>query len=540
MLAEETGARDRVRPHQTEETRMNENDRPWVLIGDERRRTTDIQARAARAARGFEQLGVTAGDVVAIVLRNDFPMLEATLGAGMAGAYVVPVNWHNTADEARYVLENSGAKVLVIHADLLAALGDIAPPGVHPIVVRTPPRLVEAYPAARGREAVPAGMTEWEAWLDALEPKTPPFAVAPGSMIYTSGTTGRPKGVRRNPPTPEQAESSMAVMRQVGGLRPYVGRMEDVVLMVPGPAYHSSPNGWLFALLKMGANICLEPKFDARRMLERIERERVTHVLAVPTMFIRLLALDASVKARHDLSSVEHVMHVGAPCPDHVKRAMIDWWGPVISEHYGSTEVGAVTWCTAQEWLDHPGTVGRVVDGTEVVVMDADGKVLPPGQSGEIVCGRVSYPDFTYHGDDDKRRRSARGRLIATGDVGWFDEDGFLYLSGRASDMIIFGGTNIYPAEIESELTRLPGVADCAVFGIPDPEYGEQVCAFIQPRPGAQLDAETVRSGLAAHLASYKLPRHIEFVDELPREDTGKIFKRKLRDPFWAGMERKI
>jgi long-chain acyl-CoA synthetase len=522
------------------EERMRDDARPWVLIGDERRRTADIEARAARAARGFEELGVRAGDVVAIVLRNDFPMIEATLGAGMAGAYVVPVNWHNTADEARYVLQDSGAKVLVIHADLLASMGDVAPAGTPVIVVQTPPALVEAYPAARGTAAVPAGMTEWESWLDALAPKAPPFAIAPGSMIYTSGTTGRPKGVRRNPPTPEQAESSLSVMRQVGGLLPYAGRMQDVVLMIPGPAYHSSPNGWLFALLRMGANICIEPRFDAGRTLERIERERVTHVLAVPTMFIRWLALDEEIRARHDLSSVVHVMHVGAPCPPHVKRAMIDWWGPVISEHYGSTEVGAVTYCTAQEWLDHPGTVGRVVDGSEVVVMDPEGKVLPPGASGEIVCGRATYPDFTYHGDDDKRRRSARGRLVATGDVGWFDEDGFLYLSGRASDMIIFGGTNVYPVEIESELTKLPGVADCAVFGIPDPEYGEQVCAFIQPKPGAELDAGKVRSGLAAHLASYKLPRRIEFVESLPREDTGKIFKRKLRDPFWAGMERKI
>lgn len=519
---------------------MNPNDRPWVKIGDRTRTTASLQARAERAARGFEQWGVRAGDVVAVYLRNDFPMIEATLGAGMAGAYVVPVNWHNTAEEARYVLENSGAKALVIHADLLRSVGQVVAPGVKIVVVETPPELRAAYRVSDADAGVPDGLPEWEAWLDALEPKQPPFPVSPGSMIYTSGTTGHPKGVRRKPPTPEETASSREVLRLIGGLEPYVDRMQDVVFLVPGPAYHSSPNGWLFAVLNMGGNLCIEPRFDAEGMLALIERERITHVLAVPTMFVRMLALDDTIRRRYDLSSVVHVLHVGAPCPPHVKRAMIDWWGPVITEHYGGTEVGAVTYCTAQEWLDHPGTVGRPVDGTTVVVMDAEGNILPPGQEGEIVCLRPTYPDFTYHGDDAKRQRSDRNGLIATGDVGYFDEDGFLHLSGRASDMIIFGGTNIYPAEIEAELVRVPGVADCAVFGIPDPDYGEQVCAFVQPKDGIELDAQTINDDLRTRLASYKLPRRIEIVDSLPREDTGKIFKRKLREPFWAAEGRAI
>jgi long-chain acyl-CoA synthetase len=260
----------------------------------------------------------------------------------------------------------------------------------------------------------------------------------------------------------------------------------------------------------------------------------------VPTMFVRLLALPDAVRQRHDLSSLVHVMHVGAPCPPHIKHAMLDWWGPVITEHYGSTEVGAVTLCSAQEWLAHPGTVGRTIAGTTVVVLDAQGQPLPAGESGEICCVREGQPDFSYHGDDGKRQKSARGRLVATGDVGYFDQDGFLHLNGRASDMIIFGGTNIYPAEIETELMKLPGVADCAVFGIPDDDYGEQVCAFVQPAAGARLDAEAILGGLRSHLASYKRPRRIEVVDSLPREDTGKIFKRKLREPFWAGAGRSI
>ncbi len=519
---------------------MRETTAPWVRIGARVRSAADLQARAARAAQGFAQAGVAAGGVVAVVLRNDFPMIEATVGAGMAGAYVVPVNWHNTAAEAQHVLLDSGAKVLVIHADLLPALAATIPPGVLVLVAQTPAELRSAYGVHDADAQVPADRLCWEHWLDGLAPKPLPHALSPGSMIYTSGTTGHPKGVRRAPATAEQAAANFALMCSIGGLEGHVDRMQDVTLLIPGPAYHSSPNGWLFTLFKMGANLCIEPRFDPAQMLARIAEQRITHVLAVPTMFVRLLALDEATRCAHDLSSVVHVMHVGAPCPAHVKRAMIHWWGPVISEHFGSTEVGAVTYCTAQEWLDHPGTVGRVLPGMTVQVLGAAGQPLPPGQAGEVACGRDNYPDFVYHGDADKRRQAARGALVATGDVGHFDTDGYLYLVGRASDMIIFGGSNIYPAEIEQALMRVPGVADCAVFGIPDADYGEQVCAFVQAAPGAVLQAEPLRAELRQHLASYKIPRHIEFVSTLPREDTGKIFKRKLRDPFWADTGRRI
>ncbi|MES2718888.1 MAG: AMP-binding protein [Pseudomonadota bacterium] len=513
---------------------------PWVRIGARVRSNADLQACAARAASGFESAGVAPGDVVAVVLRNDFPMIEATVGAGMAGAYVVPVNWHNTAEEARHVLQDSGAKVLVVHADLLPPLAAVIPPGVLVLVAETAAELCLAYGVSDAQARVPDGQTGWQPWLDSQAPKPLPHAVSPGSMIYTSGTTGQPKGVRRAPPTAEQAAANFALMCSIGGLAGHAGRMQDVRLLIPGPAYHSSPNGWLFTLFRMGANLCIEPRFDPAQLLARIAAERITHVLAVPTMFVRLLALDAATRQAHDLSSIVHVMHVGAPCPPHVKRAMIGWWGPVISEHFGSTEVGAVTYCTAQEWLDHPGTVGRVLAGMTVQVLDEAGRPKPVGQPGEVACGRDNYPGFSYHGDDDKRRKAARGDLVATGDVGYFDADGYLYLVGRASDMIIFGGSNIYPAEIEQALMRVPGVADCAVFGIPDADYGEQVCAFVQAEPAAALDAAGISAALRPHLASYKIPRRIQIVATLPREDTGKIFKRKLRDPFWAATGRSI
>jgi long-chain acyl-CoA synthetase len=512
----------------------------WVRIGDRVKTKDQIDGRARRAARGYASLGVGPGDVVAVYMRNDFSFMEASLAAGLCGAYVVPVNWHNTPEEARYVLENSGAKVLVIHADLWRSIGHVVPEQASVIVAETPQGLRTLYRVDDAAAAVPPDVTDWETWLASFEPAEPPFPTSPGSMIYTSGTTGHPKGVRRQPPTPEQALSGVRTMQTLGGLTGWTDRLDQAVLLIPGPAYHSSPNGWMFSFYNMGTNLVIEPRFDPERMLATIEQQRVTHALVVPTMFVRMLALPAEVRARYDVSSLVHVMHVGAPCPPHIKRAMIDWWGPVVTEHYGSTEVGAVTFCTSGEWLSHPGTVGRTLAGCEVVIMDDDGKVLPPGQPGEIVCGREVYPDFTYHRDPDKRQRSARGKLIATGDVGFFDDDGYLYLSGRAGDMIIFGGTNVYPAEIESELMKVPGVADCAVFGIPDDEFGEKVCAFIQPRNGAVLNENDIREDLKSRLASYKIPRRIEFSDALPREDTGKIFKRKLKEPFWQGLGRSI
>lgn len=515
--------------------------RPWVRIGDETRAHAEIDAEARRAAAGFRAMGVGEGDVVAVLMRNSFEFIAATLAAGLVGAYVVPVNWHNTPEEVRYVLGNCGAKAVVAHADLLRRSGKAIPPGVRLIAAPTPSLIREDYAVSDAEAAVPEGVEVWADFVAANPEMQPPFAVSPGSMIYTSGTTGNPKGVRRLPPTPEEVEASGEMLRIVGGLEGWQDRMSEAVFLIPGPAYHSSPNGWLFGVYNMGGNLVVEPRFRAERVLARIEESRITHALMVPTMFVRLLALDEGVKGRHDVSSLVSVNHVGAPCPPHVKRAMIDWFGPVITEHYGSTELGAVTYCTAQEWLEHPGTVGRALPGCEIEIHDADGRPLPPGESGEIVARRVCYPDFTYHGDDAKRRSTGRaGGLLAPGDMGHLDEDGFLYLSGRASDMIIFGGTNVYPAEIEAEIHNIPGVADCAVFGIPDETYGEVVCAHIQPDPGATLTEEGLKAALKASLASYKIPRRVVFEASLPREDTGKIFKRKIRAPYWEALDRAI
>ena len=501
--------------------------------------TAELAERAGRAAAGFAALGLKPGDTVALYLRNDLAYFEANFGASQLGAYPVAVNWHYTEDEARYLFEDSGAKAVVIHADLLTpAVRRALPPGVPLLVVPTPPEIIAAYGLDPAACALPPGETEWSAWLEGFEPAEPDPARAASTIIYTSGTTGRPKGVRRAPATPEQTALSAKILMRCYGfdlLAP-----DQITTVTVGPLYHSAPNAHGSMAARIGANLIIQPRFDPEDLLRLIETRKVTNLNMAPIMFTRLLKLPDEVRRKYDLSSLIFVAHAAAPCPPPVKRAMIEWWGPVINEYYGSTEMGNVTFCTAQEWLDHPGTVGRPFPETEVRVIDAELNDLPVRGVGEVVARTRGLVDFTYHGDDAKRRAAEKRGLIAPGDVGYFDEDGFLYLCDRAKDMIISGGVNIYPAEIEAELHKMPGVADCAVFGIPDEEYGEGVCAVVQPDPGARLEAREVQAFLRERMAGYKIPRRVEFHAELPREDSGKIFKRKLREPFWEGLDRRI
>jgi long-chain acyl-CoA synthetase len=512
----------------------------WIRSGERVVSVAEVGDRAARAGTGFAQMGIGPNDCVAVFLRNDMAFIEASVAAGLVGAYLTPVNWHNSPDEAGYVFENCGAKAIVIHADLLGQVKEAMPRGVPVFVVPTPPEIAAAYNVPEEATRVPAGATDWYAWLAQFPPRTQGPDEPPGSMIYTSGTTGRPKGVRRLPPTPEQALVAQGMIATIFGYGPWADRPEEIVAMAGGPMYHSTPNGWAGAFFKLGANQVLLPRFDAEETLRLIERHKVTHLLAVPTHFVRLLKLPEEVRRRYDISSLRFVMHGAAPCPIHVKQDIIKWFGPIVAEHYGGTETAAVTYCDSHEWLAHPGTVGRALPNAQVRILGENGEELARGATGEVVCRLMDYPDFTYHGDDEKRRKADRSGLIALGDVGYLDDDGFLYLSGRSSDMVISGGVNIYPVEIEAELHKMPGVRDCAVFGIPDDEFGEQLCAIVQPQGDAHLTVEGVREFLRGRVAGYKVPRRIEFRDELPREDSGKIFKRKLREPFWEAAGRRI
>jgi long-chain acyl-CoA synthetase len=509
-----------------------------ILISGERRLdATALQARVGRAASGLASLGVGPGEVVALFLRNDLAFLEASLACSRLGAYSTPVNWHFSEQEARYVFVDSDARVIVIHADLLRRVGGAIPKACRILVVETPPEIAAAYGLDPAAVAAPPGACEWSRWLEDFDLYEGPNAPPPGAIIYTSGTTGRPKGVRRSPPSSGQIELSRQVARRVFGLGV---SGSEIVTVIPGPMYHSSPNGYATLAAGMGATVILMPRFDAEELLRLIERHRVTHVQMVPIMFHRLLGLPEAVRCKYDVSSLKFVSHAAAPCPSSVKQAMLDWWGPVIHEFYGSTETGALTFSTPKDWVARPGTVGRPIPEAEVKILGEDGATRSTGEQGEIVARSRALPDFTYQGDTGMRRDADRDGLIATGDIGYLDEDGFLFLCDRAKDMIVSGGVNIYPAEIEAQLSKMPGVADCAVFGIPDDEYGESICAAVQPVSGAVVSAEAVRAFVREHLSGYKVPRRVDFYAELPREDSGKIFKRRLREPFWKKLGRRI
>lgn len=496
----------------------------------------ELMQRAARAARGFKQLGIGENDCVALVLRNDFTFFEASFGAEQVGAFAVPVNWHFTADEAGYIIEDCRAKAVVVHADLLPRIAAGIPKDVPVLVASTPQEIVEAYGLDPAAAAVPAGAVNWEQWLQSHEPleqHTPRSRIA---VIYTSGTTGRPKGVLREPLTPAMGEQIVRMIKTCFGFAPG----EKFRTVVTGPMYHSAPNLYGLNAARSGGLVVLQPRYDAKELLALVHQHRITHLHMVPTMFVRMLKMRAEIDGKYDLSSLQFVTHAAAPCPPTVKREMIEWWGPIINEYYGSTETGGVIFHTAEEALAKPGTVGRAIDNGVVKIMDDEGRELPPGEVGNVYLKIRGYPDFDYIGRSDERVAMEREGLLAPGDVGYLDEDGYLFLCDRSKDMVISGGVNIYPAEIEAALLQHPGIQDCAVFGIPDEEFGESLAAYVQRAAGAGLSEDDVRAFAMKHLAKYKTPKLVKFVDSLPREDSGKLFKRKLRAPYWDAAGRQI
>ncbi len=505
-----------------------------IVINDRFTSFPDLEERVKRLAGGLAALGIKAGDSVAILLRNDTPFLEVTYGAMLLGAYAVPINWHFRTDEVLYILEDCGAKVLVAHSDLLMGLDADLPAGITVIEVDTAEDIVAREVTMARRRALEPAILDYAVWVDAQTPYAGPPSPPPQSMIYTSGTTGRPKGVRRDVPTPEQVAAVARMRSELYGLTP------GLRAMLAGPMYHSAPNAFAVRAGQIAELFVIEPYFDPERFLQVVEAHRIDTTFMVPTMFIRLLRLPEEVRARYDVSSLRHVVHAGSPCPVDVKKAMIDWLGPIICEYYGGTESGAVTFITSPESLRKPGSVGKAFGNTILRIYDDAGNVLPAGEIGHIYMRMLDNPDFTYHNAPEKRDEIGRDELITCGDMGYLDEDGYLYISDRKNDMVISGGVNIYPAEIESVLIQLPGVKDCAVFGIPHPEFGESLIAFVEPLDGMELDIAALRQQMAEKLAGYKIPRQIEIRHDLPREDSGKIFKKHLRAPYWEGAGRTI
>jgi long-chain acyl-CoA synthetase len=503
-----------------------------LILLDDRAIPRDVALnRAAKAARGLDAIGVGEGDVVALLLRNDFAFIEATHAASMIGAYCVPINWHGKPDEVGYVLHDARPSVLIAHADLLAPIRKALPAGLKVLAVPTPAEIRAQFKL--GDEAAIDGNLNWMEWLERFEPWDRSPRRNRATLIYTSGTTGNPKGVKREPASPEQAAAYAELMMGVYGITP------QSRVLIGGPLYHASPNASLRQALAQSELIAVQAKFDAEQTLATVERHRITNAVMVPTMFVRLLRLSEAVRQRYDLSSLKWVVHTGAPCAPEIKKAPMDWLGPVVYETYGGTEVGAATLSTPHDWLAHPGSVGKLTPGAMIGIYGADGQPVAPGEVGEIFVRQPAMADFTYLNHDAKRKEIERDGLISVGDIGYLKDDR-LYLCDRRADMVISAGVNIYPAEIESVLVQCPEIADCAVFGIPDDEFGESLAAAVELIPGSTFTADDVRLFLEPRVAKYKVPRRIDFHRALPREESGKIFKRKLRDPFWQGVGRRI
>ncbi|SEG84588.1 long-chain acyl-CoA synthetase [Thermomonospora echinospora] len=500
-----------------------------AALTDERGVTTwsELNARVDRLAGALRGLGLTTGDAIAIHSGNRREYFELMAAAGHIGLRYVLVNWHWTAEELAYVLADAGVSALFSEADFAAVAAEAAG--------RAP---VRAF--AVGGD-IP-GFTPYEEFLAGGPDAEPGDQCMGVPMIYTSGTTGRPKGVTRKLMT---AGAPLEIARMVGDL------FAQVLLIPPagrsllvGPVYHSAQ--WLFshALLNAGRSVVMRRSFDAAETLRLIDEHAITNVHLVPTQFVRLLRLPERVRAAFDGSSLAAVWHGAAPCPPEVKRRMIDWFGPVVHEYYGSTEASVNTIITAREWLQRPGSVGRPLPTTQVHVLREDGTPAAPGEHGRLWFRYTSGDDVEYWGDEAKTASVHRpDGLFTTGDIGYFDSDGYLFLADRAIDMIISGGVNIYPAEIEGVLITHPAVADVAVFGVPDEEYGESVKAAVELTSGSTPSprlAEELIAHCRASLAGYKAPRSIDFLDELPRTPTGKLYKRLLRDPYWKDHERAI
>ncbi len=486
----------------------------------------ELLARANRLVHGLRALGLRQGDAIATVLPNGAPMIELYLAALQAGWYLTPINHHLTAPEIAYILQDSGAKAFFGADRFAAACAGAASEIDFPRKARFAIGAVE-------------GFDPYDSLLEGQPTDMPADRVAGQVMNYTSGTTGRPKGVRRAlaPYDPDTVASLFGMFLVMFGISPRDGNVH----LTGSPLYHTAVLMFTASSLHFGHTVVLMDKWTPEDSLSVMERERVTTTHMVPTQFHRLLALPGDVKRRYDVSSLRHVIHAAAPCPVDVKRRMLEWWGPVIYEYYAASEGGG-TLVTPEEWSAHPGTVGRAWPGSEIRILDDDGKQMAPGEPGTVYMA-LGTNDFEYHGDKKKTEANRRDGFFTVGDVGYLDAEGYLYLCDRKTDMIISGGVNIYPAEIESVLLSHPKVADAAVFGIPDEDWGEQVKAVIEPAPGVvhgDALAADVLEFCAGRLAKYKQPRSIDFVTSMPRDPNGKLYKRKLRDPYWAGRERAI
>jgi long-chain acyl-CoA synthetase len=487
--------------------------------------------RVNRLIHGLRAAGLQPGDAVGVLASNRHEFFEVVGAVGASSWILVPLNWHFTPDELSYVLNDSGARALVadhVFADQALACADLSP-GVKV-------RLMFGGPPAEG-------FSDYEEMLAAASGDEPADQATGSYMFYTSGTTGRPKGVRSTAFAVGQSVAARSAMLE--GLAGLFQIPRGGSVLVNSPLYHGGP--FLYSLLPaaLGATLVVRQKFDPAETLRLIDEHAITTAYFVPTHFVRLLRVPEEERAAFDGSSLKAVYHTAAPCPPEVKRQMLEWWGPVIHELYAATETGALgTFITGDEWLKKPGSVGRAMPVVEILVLGENGERLGPNETGQIYVRNLMGGDFEYHGAPEKTAAAhLEPGVMTVGDVGYLDDDGFLFLQDRKIDMIISGGVNIYPAEIEAVLVTHPAVADAAVIGVPNEEFGEEVKAVIELAPGHEA-SEALAAELSTfarqRLAGYKAPRTIDFNDHLPRTPTGKLVKRELRDPYWVGQERAI
>jgi long-chain acyl-CoA synthetase len=485
----------------------------------------ELLAANNRVVHGLRARGLARGDSVALLLPNGAEAIEVLLATMQAGWYVTPINTNLAPAEIAHILADSEARAFVTHEAFAEKSVRAADEAGLPEAARI---AVGEVPGFRSYAELTGGQPDHR----------PDDRVAGQFMQYTSGTTGRPKGIKRPiyPIDPDVMASMLAAHLARFGIAPG----PPGVHLCTSPMYHTAPLAYTTFSLHFEHTAVLMEKWDPETALRLIEAERVTTTHMVPTQFHRLLLLPEEVRGRYDVSSLRNVLHAAAPCPVDVKRRMLAWWGPVIYEYYGATEGGG-TLITPEEWLARPGSVGRAWEGAEIRILDDEGNACARGEPGTVYMKLIQ--DFDYKGDAAKTREGRRGDFFTVGDVGYLDDDGYLFLCDRKIDMIISGGVNIYPAEVEAVLFSHPGVGDAAVFGVPDDDWGEQVKAAIEVAPGAAAGPALARELLAfcaERLAKYKCPRSIDFVDAMPRDPNGKLYKRKLRDPYWEGRERAI
>ncbi len=494
-------------------------EKPAIIIAETGETVTyaQLEARSNKVAHFFRSKGLKTDDVVAFMLENNAVFHTLTWGAQRSGLRYVCISSKLTQDETDYILENSGAKLFVVSASLEKAACDLN-------------TRVERYAVG----GMINGFGDWEQAV-AVMPETPITDERAGAdMLYSSGTTGRPKGVRLALP----ADPNIAAVDGLTMLAMGLYKINaDTVYISPAPLYHAAPLRWTMSVHKIGGTVVILKKFDPEFALKTIQTYRVTCGQWVPTHFVRLLKLPDDLRAQYDVSSLACAIHAAAPCPIPVKEAMINWWGPVIEEYYAGSEGTGMTCISSTDWLAHKGSVGKAMIGT-VHVMNDDGETPCPARIEGLIYFENPNSQFEYHGDPEKTQSVRNSKGWSTlGDVGYQDEEGFLYLTDRKSFMIISGGVNIYPQEIENHLVTHPAVQDVAVIGGPHEDMGEEVIAVVQPLDMALAD-DVLRDALMDYarekLSGVKIPRRIDFIAQLPRHDTGKLYKRLLRDQYWA------